>query len=140
MVHAHSSDRLRVLVVDDDPDAADSTATLLGLAGFDARTATTGEDALRQAEDVPPDAVFLDLMMPGMDGYEIARRLRERAAVRRPFLVAVSGCVLPEDHRRSADAGLDLHLAKPVEPAVLVGVLKRFARVLARAGSVAVAD
>ncbi|HEX4611240.1 MAG TPA: response regulator, partial [Urbifossiella sp.] len=122
-----------VLVVDDDPDAAESTATLLDLAGFDARTATTGEDALRQAEDAPPNAVFLDLMMPGMDGYELARRLREQVPGRRPFLVAVSGCALPDDHRRSADAGLDLHLAKPVEPAVLVGVLKRFARLLTRA-------
>ncbi len=125
------ADRLRVLVVDDDPDAVDSTATLVALAGFDARTATSGEEALRVAEEYPPDVVLLDLMMPGMDGYELAGHLRERFAFRRPFLVAVSGCVTPDEHRRSATAGLDLHLDKPVEPAVLVGVLKRFARVLA---------
>lgn len=127
------ADPLRVLVVDDDPDAADSTATLVALAGFDARTASSGEDALRLVAGFAPDVVLLDLMMPGMDGHELASHLRERFAFRRPFLVAVSGCVTPDEHRRSAAAGLDLHLDKPVEPAVLVGVLKRFARVLAPA-------
>lgn len=133
MNRGHATDRLRVLVVDDEPDAAESTATLLALAGFDARPTTSGEDALRDTDEAVPDVVVLDLMMPGMDGYELAVRLRERARWRRPFLVAVSGCVTPDEHRRSKESGIDLHLNKPVEPAVLVGVLKRFARVLAPA-------
>lgn len=124
---------LQVLVVDDDPDASDSTATLIRLAGFEARTATSGEEALRVADECAPDVVLLDLMMPGMDGYELAARLRDRVAWRRPLLVAVSGCVTTDDHRRSASAGFDLHLDKPVEPAVLIGVLKRFARLMAPA-------
>jgi CheY-like chemotaxis protein len=75
--------------------------------------------------------VLLDLLMPGMDGYDLARRLRGRAAGKRPLLVAVSGCASPDDHRKSAQAGIDLHLDKPVDPGVLVGVLRRFERVLA---------
>jgi CheY-like chemotaxis protein len=124
---------LRVLVVDDDADAADSTATLLALHGFDCRTAASGGAALRLVGDFPPDVVLLDLMMPGMDGYALAAALRERFRWPRPLLVAVSGCATGAEHRRSAAAGFDLHLDKPVEPAVLVGVLRRFERVLAPA-------
>lgn len=133
MDRGQTTDRLRVLVVDDDPDAADSTASLLTLSGFDARATCCGADALRQARESPPDVVLLDLMMPGMDGYELAHRLRNEAARKRPLLVAVSGCASPEEHRRSAEGGIDLHLDKPVDPAVLVGVLRRFERVLAPA-------
>lgn len=124
---------LRVLVVDDEADAADSTAAFLGLSGFDCRTATSGDEALRLARDFPPDVVLLDLLMPGMDGYALAACLRENFRNPRPFLVAVSGCATEAEHRRSAAAGIDLHLNKPVEPAVLVGVLRRFERVLAPA-------
>lgn len=124
---------LSVLVVDDLMDAAVSLAVLLGLCGFRARAVCRGEDALRAAEESPPHAVVLDLKMPGMDGWELARRLRARAGPRgvRPLLIGVTGCGSDADRRRSAEAGLDLHLLKPVEPAVVVGVLRRFARVLA---------
>jgi two-component system OmpR family response regulator len=133
MDSGYPSDRLRVLVVDDEPDSADSTASLLTLSGFDARATTSGPDALRLADEYVPDVVLLDLMMPVMDGYELAGRLRERATERPPLLVAVSGCASPEEHRRSAEGGIDLHLNKPADPAVLVGVLRRFERVLAPA-------
>jgi two-component system, OmpR family, response regulator len=129
----HTAPRLRVLVVDDEPDAADSTASLLTLSGFDARATCSGADALRLADEYVPDVVLLDLMMPGMDGYELAGRLREQATEKRPLLVAVSGCASPEEHRRSAEGGIDLHLDKPADPGVLVGVLRRFERVLAPA-------
>ena len=122
----YPSDRLRVLVVDDDPDAADSTVSLLTLCGFDARATTSGPDALRLAEERPPDVVVLDLTMTGMDRSEVAGFFRNQPEGRRPSLVAVT-----EGPRwRSAVAGIDLHLDKPVEPAVLVGALRRFARLL----------
>jgi CheY-like chemotaxis protein len=130
MDHGHHFHKLRVLVVDDDPDAAESTATLASLAGFDACFATSGEDALGHAEENPPHVVLLDVMMPGMDGYELARLLRNRAGGKQPLLVAVTGCASPGFKWGSAEAGIDLHLNKPVEPAVLVGVLQRFARLL----------
>jgi CheY-like chemotaxis protein len=124
---------LSVLVVDDLMDAAVTLAAVLGLCGFHARAVASGEHALRSALECPPHAVVLDLRMPGMDGWELARRLRARAGPRgvRPLLIGVTGCGSEADRRRSAEAGLDLHLLKPVEPAVIVGVLRRFARVLA---------
>jgi two-component system OmpR family response regulator len=129
-----SNGPLSVLVVDDLMDAAVSLATLLGLCGFYARPVCSGEDARRAAEESPPDAVVLDLKLPGMDGWELAWRLQKRVAPRgmRPFLVGVTGCGAEADRRESAAAGIDLHLLKPVEPAVLVGVLKRFAEVIRR--------
>ena len=117
--------------MDDVPDAADSLALLLALHGYSVRVARCGEDALRMAAADPPDAVLLDVRMPGLDGYEVARELRERAIGKRPFLVAVTGCATDGDRRRSAEAGIDLHLTKPADPAIVVGLLWRFARVLA---------
>ena len=125
---------LTVLVVDDSRDAADSLGDLLSLYGYQARVAYGGEDALRLAAAEPPDAVVLDLAMPGMDGWELARRLRDMSRWKRPLLIAVSGYGDGVARRGSDDAGLDLHLVKPVEPAVIVGVLKRFARVLGADG------
>jgi CheY-like chemotaxis protein len=126
---------LSVLVVDDLADAAVSLAVLLKLCGFHAQAVYTGAAALRAAEESPPDAVVLDLRMPGMDGWELARRLHARAAPRgrgkRPLLIAMTGCGSESARRKSAEAGIDLHLLKPVEPAYLAGVLWRFSRVLA---------
>lgn len=122
---------MTVLVVDDEADAADSLALVLELSGFAARVAADGAGALRAARADPPDAVVLDLLMPGMDGWELARRLRDEALGRRPLLIAVTGCGTEEARRRSAAAGIDLHLLKPTDPGLLVGVLERFARVIA---------
>jgi CheY-like chemotaxis protein len=80
-----------VLVVDDLPAAAESLATMLSILGFPARTATSGEAALALAAADPPDVVFTDLGMPGMDGFELARRLRQQAAGESLVVVAVSG-------------------------------------------------
>jgi CheY-like chemotaxis protein len=120
---------LRVLVVDDDADTAETLAEVLTLSGFPARAAADGESALRAAASEPPDVIFTDLAMPAMDGLELAHRLRQTAAPKCPLLVAVTGCS-PEV---VAGAGLyfDLVVAKPTDPAVLVGVLRRFERVLA---------
>ena len=120
---------LSILVVDDDPDTADSLTDLLALHGFGAQSALCGADALQLAAADPPDVVFLDLRMPGMDGWELARQLTNLA--KPPILVAITGCETEDDRRRSNLVGIDLHLVKPVEPAVLVGMLRRFARALA---------
>jgi CheY-like chemotaxis protein len=113
-----------VLVVDDDPDTVESTAAVLSIHGFRVLTAADGEAALRAATDLP-DVVLADLMMPGIDGCELARRLRNGSGARPPVLIAVTGCVTESDRRRTTAAGFDLHMAKPVAPAVLVGLLRR---------------
>ena len=113
---------LTVLVVDDEPDTADSTAELLALNGFAVTAAYGGKAALRAVAGDLPDVVLLDLRMPGMDGHELAGRLAGRG----PLLVAVTGCCGEEDRRMSEAAGIDLHLVKPVDPAVLVGLLGRY--------------
>ncbi|QJX01190.1 hybrid sensor histidine kinase/response regulator [Frigoriglobus tundricola] len=113
----------RLLVVDDNVDAAESLATLLGLGGHEVRVAHGGTDALAVATDYRPEMVFLDIGMPGMDGYEVARRLRTLPGLGRAVLVALTGWGSPDDRRRTTEAGFDHHLVKPVEPAVLAALL-----------------
>ena len=108
---------LCVLVVDDDADTVETTAVVLSLHGFHVLTATTGEEALRVTESGSPDVVLADLVMPKLDGFELARRLRAvvGAAGRPPLLVAVSGCASEGDRRKTTAAGFDLHLTKPAD-------------------------
>lgn len=117
---------LSVLVIDDSPDTVESLSELLAIAGCTVRGALGGEEGLRLAADEPPDVVLLDIMMPGMDGCEVARRLVSRAAGKPPLLVAVTGCATDRDRARTTAAGFDLHLVKPVDPALLLGLLRRF--------------
>jgi CheY-like chemotaxis protein len=119
----HASSRHRVLVVDDNVDSAVSLGMLLKLAGQDVRVAYDGPAALRQAMDFRPQLVLLDIGMPGMDGYEVARRLRRQPSLEDTLLVALTGWGQEEDRRRSAAAGFDHHLVKPVEPDALSGLL-----------------
>ncbi|AMV23716.1 Response regulator MprA [Gemmata sp. SH-PL17] len=123
---------LRVLVIDDEADTADSLARVLALHGFTAATATTGADALRALESDPPDVVVTDLLMPGVDGFEIARRVRSLVP-RRPLLVAVTGAAR-ETLDAAEESGFDLVLMKPADPVLIVGVLRRFERLFAVAG------
>jgi len=113
----------RVLVVDDNIDAADSLAMLLRLQGHEVEVAHDGPSALQLAASVRPEMVFLDIGMPGMDGNEIARRLRRQPTLNGLVLVALTGWGAPEDRRRTADAGFDHHLVKPVEPIALDALL-----------------
>jgi signal transduction histidine kinase/DNA-binding response OmpR family regulator len=112
----------RVLVVDDNVDGAESLATLLKLLGHEVHVAHDGPAALRATADVRPEVVFLDIGLPGMDGYEVARRLR-RPGRNEALLVALTGYGQDEDRRRSREAGFDHHLVKPVDPAVLEELL-----------------
>lgn len=116
---------LSVLIVDDCPDTVSSTAALLLIAGYSVRVAAGGPGALRAVADDPPDAVLIDIRMPGMDGWELARRIRRLPGGERLFLVALTGLGRDEDRMRSDDAWIDLHLVKPVDPAALVGVLEQ---------------
>jgi CheY-like chemotaxis protein len=99
-------------VVDDHPDSADSTALLLRLYGYEVDVALDGEAALQKAPAKPPDVVLLDICMPGMDGYEVARQLRAlfQHKVR---LVALTAHGSKEDRKRCLEAGFDLYLVKP---------------------------
>ena len=108
--------RLRVLIVDDNLDAAESLATILRLQGYDVMSASNGHEALRIAESARPEVVILDIGLPGLDGYEVARQIRRQPWGAAMLLVAVSGWGQPEDKRRSAEAGLSHHLVKPVNP------------------------
>jgi two-component system CheB/CheR fusion protein len=109
----------RVLVVDDCADTSASLAMLLRAWGYTADIAHSGPEALRLAAEAPPGAVSLDIGLPGMSGWELARQLRQMPTLKKALLVAVSGYGQPEDCRRSREAGCDLHLLKPVQPELL---------------------
>jgi two-component system, chemotaxis family, CheB/CheR fusion protein len=104
----------RILIVDDNADAAASFASLLKLMENDVCTAATGEEALRVAKEYRPDIVLLDIGLPGMNGYKVARALRAEVDGRM-FIIAVSGYGAEQDRRRSAEAGFDAHFVKPME-------------------------
>jgi PAS domain S-box-containing protein len=110
---------MRVLVVDDNRDAADSLTMLLELRGFKAFVCHDGHAALALALELQPDVVVLDLGLPGVDGFEVCRRLRE-AGLTKTCIVAVTGFGQDEDRRRSHAAGFDAHMVKPVDPDDLV--------------------
>ena len=113
----------RLLVVDDNADVALSLAVLLRLYGHEVQVAHDGRSALQLAAAFRPDLVFLDIGMPGMDGYEVARRLRRTPGLEKVVLAALTGWGQQEDRRRTAEAGFDYHLVKPPEPKVLERLL-----------------
>jgi signal transduction histidine kinase/DNA-binding response OmpR family regulator len=119
-----SSDvRLTVLVVDDNADVAESTAILLRVAGCNVHVAPDGKTALAALDSLQPDAVLLDIGLPGMDGYQVAARMRERPDFERTLIVAISGYGQDEHQARSRLAGVDHHLVKPIDPAAVMAIL-----------------
>lgn len=114
----------RVLVVDDNSDAADSLRMLLEMRGHIVKTAGDGEEALALVEGWSPDFLLVDIGLPGIDGYEVARRLRERNACRGAVLAALTGYGGADDRRRSRDAGFDYHMVKPVMPEEILRLLR----------------
>jgi len=104
-----------VLVVEDDRLAAESTLELLRVWGYDVRLATSGPAALELVPAFQPDVVLLDLSLPGMDGFELARQLRARATSAALVLIALTGYGDEQDRAASQAAGIDHHLVKPVE-------------------------
>jgi len=121
------SHRLRVLVVDDNHDAADSLSLLIGSMGQDVFTAYDGESALAAAHGFRPDVVLLDIGMPHMSGYEVAQSLREIGAEKPAVLVAITGWGQDADRERATAAGFRYHFVKPIGEAVLRTILEEIA-------------
>ena len=109
----HSITTFRVMVVDDNVDAAESLAELLEIEGHEVRVTHDGESALQLAANFAPEVVFLDIGMPGKDGYQVAREMRVQPATQHSVLVALTGWGAQEDRARSRNAGFDHHLTKP---------------------------
>jgi CheY-like chemotaxis protein/anti-sigma regulatory factor (Ser/Thr protein kinase) len=122
-----SSAPLRLLLVDDNVDAVESLAMLLRGAGHEVATAYDAASALRLMEQSAPDMAVLDIGLPGMNGYELAREIRARPQLRHVVLVALTGYGKPEDRTRAREVGFDHHLVKPAGVAELHGVLTRAA-------------
>jgi CheY-like chemotaxis protein/two-component sensor histidine kinase len=114
----------KVLVVDDDQAVADSLSMVLTLAGHEVETAYDGVTALEAAQRQRPEIVLMDIGMPGMDGYSVAREFRRRADLREALLVAVTGWGADEDRWRTREAGFDIHLVKPVDYETLETLLR----------------
>jgi signal transduction histidine kinase len=125
----------RVLLIEDNVDAAETLGEVLGLLGHDVAIAFSGPDGLAMAREHRPDVVLCDIGLPVMNGLEVARAFRADAALSHIFLVALSGYALPEDIQRAMDAGFHSHLAKPADLAKLKRVLDDAAREPARAGA-----
>jgi signal transduction histidine kinase len=118
---------LKVLVVEDNIDAAESLASLLRIWNHDVTVVHDGRSALDAARANPPEVVLLDIGLPGLDGYQVARKLREDLGLDSALLVAMTGYGQPEDRRRSHEAGIHHHFVKPVEPMVLRNLLSGMA-------------
>jgi CheY-like chemotaxis protein len=113
----------RILVVDDNRDAAEALKTALDLAGHAVWSAYDGITALDLVRRLHPEVVVLDIKMPGMSGYEVARRIRSTPELQAMLLVAVTGLGTLADRKASRDAGFDLHLSKPFDSNLLVAAL-----------------
>ena len=114
---------LRILVVEDNRDSADSLRLLLELSGYEVAVAYSGYDGVQAAEQYQPDVVLCDIGLPGLDGYGVARKLRDNPATATARLIAVTAYGQDEDRRRSHEAGFEQHLVKPVDPDTLQRVL-----------------
>jgi CheY-like chemotaxis protein len=114
---------MRILVIEDNKDAADSLKMLLGICGHEVRVAYTGPAGVQAATDWLPDAVLSDIGLPGLDGFEVARALRRLPGLAKARMVALTGYGADEDRRRGLEAGFDDFLVKPAEPDTIQRVL-----------------
>lgn len=115
--------RRRVMIVDDNTDAARSLAMLMEMGGHQTHLCYDGQSALTEVPKIRPEVVLLDIGLPGLDGLEVARRLRAMNLAPRPMLVALTGYGQGDDVRRSQEAGFDHHLVKPTDPQMLMALL-----------------
>jgi two-component system CheB/CheR fusion protein len=118
-----SGERVRVVVIEDNRDAADSLRMLLEILGNEVRVAYTGPEGVRTVTDWRPDAVISDIGLPGLDGYGVARELRRNPTAAKTLLIGLSGYGSDEDVRRARDAGFDHYLVKPAAPETLQRLL-----------------
>ena len=124
---AEAAAKRRVLVIEDDEDTREVVRLLLQSDGHDVETAASGAEGTELAIRSSPDVVLVDIGLPGLDGYEVAARVRHRLG-RDIILVAVSGFGLPEDKRRALDAGFDEHITKPADVTEIETLLARLPR------------
>lgn len=122
MANVRRSDPRRILVVDDNEDAADSLATLLDVVGYQVRVEYDGPEAIEAADHFRPDAALLDIGLPHLSGYDIARHIRDTRGAG-VLLVAITGWGAEDDRRRAREAGFDHHFTKPADFERLVGLL-----------------
>jgi CheY-like chemotaxis protein len=115
----------RVLVVDDNVDAAESTAAFLRLEGHEVKAVHDGLQALASLKVFDPHVVVLDIGLPGLDGYAVARQLRERGDTSHVLLIALTGYGQKEDRARAAAAGFDYHYVKPADPREIQAAIER---------------
>jgi len=127
-MNRESARGLYILIVEDSIDCAESTALLLRMYGHAVAIACTGPAAVEHALAQPPDVVLLDIGLPGMSGYAVAKRLNEIHWDNRPLIVAISGFCQEVDHQRSTECGVDLHLDKPADPERLRSLLEQHRR------------
>ena len=118
----------KILVADDDQDSAESLAMLFQLMGHEVRAAQNGVTAVDLAEEFRPDLIVLDIGMPGMDGYEVCRRIRQHDWGQAIVIAALTGWTRDEDRDRSAEAGFNHYLVKPVDPKALDDLIARVMR------------
>lgn len=116
--------KLRVLVVDDYPDAAETACTLLSILGHECRFAMSGKDALIEAARFEPDVAILDIGLPDLSGFDLARELRKQFVGRPLFLAAVTGWGQPEDRAKALAAGFDHHVLKPADRSKLIAIME----------------
>jgi CheY-like chemotaxis protein len=114
----------RILVVDDTKDVADSLVRLLTTLGYEALAIYDGESAIREAAIFEPDMAFIDIGMPGLNGYEVVRRIRQQRGHIHVILVALTGWAQAADVQQAYNSGFDLHVAKPMNVAKLQELLK----------------
>jgi CheY-like chemotaxis protein len=113
----------RVLIVDDNLDAAETLAMMLELLGQQTRQAHEGNGALKAALEYNPDVIFMDIGLPGLSGHEVVTRMRRELGMTDAYIIALSGYGTEEDRRKSFHAGFDTHLVKPLDPSALPGIL-----------------
>jgi CheY-like chemotaxis protein len=113
----------RVLLVDDNLDSVESLAELLAMSGHDTRTAADGPSAVALAREFKPEVVVCDLGLPGMSGFEVVRELRKLPQGADMLIAALTGYGHAADRLKSAEAGFDLHLLKPVDPSVIESLI-----------------
>jgi CheY-like chemotaxis protein len=124
MEAASNAAERRVLVVDDNEDAADSLATLLGVMRYDVRVAYDGPEAIAAADEFTPDVALLDIGLPKLSGYDIARHIRNTRGGD-VLLVAITGWGQDEDRRKAREAGFDHHFTKPADFEVLLQLIEQ---------------
>jgi CheY-like chemotaxis protein len=118
------SRRTRIIIVEDHADAAEILRVLLDLQGYDVRVAHTGPEGVRLAQEWTPEIVLCDIGLPGLDGYGVASALRQNPTTARVLLIAVTAYGSDADRRRCREVGFDQHLVKPVDPALLLELLR----------------